>query len=67
MAITRDAFFDTAPLRRIISGYLTDDVVRRIAKEHRSGRRLWIGTVNIDAMRPVTWDIGQIAISYNFV
>ena len=27
------------------------------------GRRLWIGTTNIDATRPVLWNIGEIANS----
>lgn len=62
-ALTRDALYDTAPLREIIMNYLTDEVVEQIAQEHRKGRRLLLGSVNIDIMRPVTWDIGQIAIS----
>lgn len=62
-AIARDALYDTAPLRQIMMNYLTDDVVEKIAQEHRKGRRLLLGSVNIDIMRPVTWDLGQIAIS----
>lgn len=34
-----------------------------IAAEHRRGRLLFIGTTNLDAGRPVTWDIGAIASS----
>jgi hypothetical protein len=40
---------------------MTDDVVLRIAAEHRKGRRLYIGTTNLDTRRFVTWDLGAIA------
>ena len=35
----------------------------RIAKEYRSGRILLIGTTNLDAQRPVIWNMGEIAAS----
>lgn len=59
--LRRDAFADTAPLRAIIHGYLGDEEVEKIALEHKKGRRLLIGTVNVDMMRPVTWNLGEIA------
>ena len=34
-----------------------------IAAEHRRGRYLFIGTTNLDAARPVIWNIGAIADS----
>ena len=34
-----------------------------IAVEHRKGRRLFIGTTNLDSLRPVTWNLGAIAAS----
>ena len=37
--------------------------VQKIAEEYAKGRRLYIGTVNMDILRPVTWDIGRIASS----
>lgn len=48
---------------RLIEKYIDDDVVARIAEAHRSGRRLWVGTTDLDAARPVLWDIGAIAAS----
>ena len=36
--------------------------MEEVAEEHRKGRRLLIGTTNLDAERPVIWDMGQIAI-----
>jgi len=34
-----------------------------IAAAHKGGRRLFIGTVNLDVARPVIWNIGVIAAS----
>ena len=51
------------PLRKMVGGYVTDQMVDDIAREHAKGRRLLIGTTNIDAERPVIWDIGEIASS----
>jgi predicted acylesterase/phospholipase RssA len=62
-AIRADAFCDTQPLRKLLLGYLGEKEIQKIAEEYKKGRRLLIGTVNIDAMRPVIWDIGAIASS----
>lgn len=51
----------TTPLRAAIERELTDDLITEIGAEHRKGRRLLVGTTNIDAERPVLWDIGQLA------
>lgn len=57
------AILDTRPLKDLISHYINADVLQKIAIEHEKGRRLWIGTTNLDAGRPVIWDIGEIASS----
>lgn len=36
-------------------------MLRRIAEERARGRFLLVGTTNIDAQRPVYWDMGRIA------
>ena len=44
----------------------TRDAIRcvaAIAREHNRGRRLLVATTNLDAERPVVWDIGAIATS----
>ena len=56
-----DSMTDTGPLREMITHYITSDMVEAIAVEYRKGRRLFIGTANIDAGRAVIWDIGAIA------
>lgn len=55
------ALADTAPLREIIAKYVDRKLLKAIAEEHNKGRRLLVGTTNIDADRPVIWNMGQIA------
>jgi predicted acylesterase/phospholipase RssA len=59
----RESIADTAPLRAKITKYITPEVLERIAAEGRMGRRLFIGTVNLDQARPVVWNITEIAAS----
>jgi hypothetical protein len=61
--LTTDAAADNAPLRKMVEAYVTDTMLNDIAREHGEGRRLLIGTTNLDAERPVVWDIGAIAAS----
>ena len=58
-----DSMTDTTPLKALIAKYVTTDVVRAIGREHQRGRRLFVGTVNLDAGRSVIWNIGAIAAS----
>jgi hypothetical protein len=58
-----DSLASNAPLARVVAFYVTDGFLQEVAEEHRKGRRLLIGTTNLDAERPVVWDMGQIAIS----
>lgn len=53
----------TSKLEQTLRDAVDADMVDRIAAEHRKGRRLLVGTTNLDAQRPVTWDIGKIAAS----
>ena len=62
-AVFRDAFRDSSPLRDMLERYITSDIIEAIAREHRRGRRLFVGTVNLDAARSVIWNIGAIADS----
>ncbi|MEL6479229.1 MAG: patatin-like phospholipase family protein [Pseudomonadota bacterium] len=52
---------DTTPIRAILEREITADFVERLGAEHLKGRRLWVGTTNLDSQRPVIWDIGAIA------
>ena len=51
------------PLRKMLAKYVDHETMEAIAAEHRKGRRLLIGTTNLDAGRPVIWNIGEIAAS----
>lgn len=62
-ALNEDALLDTAPLRKTLAALLTEDVIRRVAQEHAKGRRLFIGTSNLDANAFTIWDMGAIAAS----
>ena len=58
-----DSIADNTPLRRLVEKYVTDQLLADVAREHGKGRRLLVGTTNIDAERPVIWDMGAIASS----
>ncbi len=60
-ALASDSIMDPAPLRRLIDLYLGEDEIARIAAEGRKGRKLLIGTTNLNAGRPVVWDLTKIA------
>ncbi len=62
-AVLGDSMADTKPLRNLIERYITPEIIQAIAKEHKRGRRLFVGTVNLDAGRSVIWNIGAIAAS----
>ena len=62
-AIFDDALADNAPLRGLIAKYVTPEMLEAIAAEHARGRILLIGTTNLDARKPVIWNIGKIAAS----
>lgn len=61
--IDTGAFTSNAPLQKMLDKYLPEDVIDRIAVEYGKGRRLLIGTTNLDADRPVIWNMGAIAAS----
>ena len=60
---TSEALTKTGPLKRLLKQYVTDDMIRQVANVHDQGRRLYIGTANMDAQRPVVWNMGLIAKS----
>ena len=62
-ALFDDAMADTTPLAKLIAKYANQDLLDAIANEYRKGRLLLIGTTNLDAQRPVIWNIGAIAAS----
>jgi predicted acylesterase/phospholipase RssA len=57
------ALADSAPLARLIAKYVDREFLREVAAERIKGRVLLICTTNLDAQRPVLWDMGRIAMS----
>lgn len=62
-SLISDSLADTTPLKNLIKRYITPEIIAEIATEYKRGRRLYIGTVNLDAARSVIWNIGAIAAS----
>ena len=56
-----DSIADTWPLAELVAKKVDDQMLRAIATEHRKGRRLFVGTTNLDAQRLTIWDMGAIA------
>ena len=59
----RDSIADTAPLARQLEHYVDEALLAEVAAEHKKGRRLIIGTTQLDAQRLVLWNMGAIAAS----
>jgi predicted acylesterase/phospholipase RssA len=57
----RSSVASSAPLRRLIESEIDQTLMERVAAEHRKGRRLYVGTTNIDTKRLAVWDLGAIA------
>lgn len=58
-----DSAFDSLPLQKTLEKMITPQLLQDMATEQAKGRRLYIQTVNLDAQRPVVWDMGAIAAS----
>jgi hypothetical protein len=56
-----DSLADSSPLRKLIEKYVTEKVIRSVAMAHQKGRRLYIGTTDLDVGRLVIWNMGAIA------
>jgi len=56
-----DAMSDNAPLKKLVRKTVTREVLDAIANERDKGRLLLIATTNLDARRPVIWNITEIA------
>jgi hypothetical protein len=60
---TKDSLARTDPLAARLEEAFDDEILQAIAAEHRRGRRLFVGTTNLDAQRFVIWNMGAIAAS----
>ena len=58
-----ESLADTGPLRVLIAQNVDEQFLRKIAMAHLEGRRLYVGTVDLDSQRFIVWNMGLIAIS----
>ena len=58
-----DSLFDRSPLSNVIRTNITAEILDAVAAEHRKGRRLYVGTTNMDTGEFCVWDLGAIANS----
>lgn len=56
-----NSFANPRPLKRNIDKYFDSRLLKEIAAEYNNGRRLYVGTTDLDAQRLVIWDMGKIA------
>ena len=56
------ALASTAPLQDLIAQYIDRPFLDRIAAQYKRGRVLLVLTTNLDAQRPVVWNMGEIAL-----
>ena len=55
----------TEPLARLLERFIDEDMLQAIAAQHNQGRRLLVGTTQLDAQRLVIWNMGAIAASHH--
>lgn len=58
-----DSAATSEPLEKLIEKQITPELLNAVALAHSQGRRLFIGTTNLDTGRLVIWDMGAIASS----
>jgi hypothetical protein len=64
VALGSDSLTSTEPLAHLLEHYFDGPTLEAVAREHAKGRRLYVGTTDLDAQRPVIWDMGAIASSH---
>lgn len=58
-----DSLADSGPLASLIEQHVDGELLAQVAAAHRRGRRLYVGTVDLDAQQFVVWNMGLIATS----
>jgi hypothetical protein len=56
-----NSYYDTTPLKQLIAKYITPEVVERVAAAYDEGRRLVIGTTNLDYHQTWAWNLTLLA------
>lgn len=61
--LLKDAVNDSTPLWGLLRVHVTQEMVGAIGAEYAKGRLLFLATTNLDARRPVVWNVTKIAAS----
>ena len=56
-----NSYYDTTPLKALIAKYITPEVIERVAAAYDDGRRLIIGTTNLDYHQTWAWNMTSLA------
>lgn len=56
-----DSLYSSALFAKKIDEIMDEGLMARIAQEHAKGRRLYVGTSDLDAQEFVIWDMGALA------
>ncbi len=59
--LQNDSVATVEPFAAKLEEFVTPQLVEAVAREHESGRRLYIGTTNLDAQTFTVWNMGAIA------
>ena len=61
LALFSDSLFSGRPLEDLVARLIDDTVVAAVAREHKPGRRLLVGTTNLDTQSLTLWNMGALA------
>ena len=61
--LTGEALLDTGPLAALIARHVDSALLREVGNAHQHGQRLYIGTVDLDSLDFIVWNMGLIALS----
>lgn len=61
LGLLTPGLYNKVPLEELVRSYVSDGLIKAIAAEHAKGRRLLVGTTNLDTEQLVVWDMGAIA------
>lgn len=56
-----ESLMDNSPLVEMVESEVDEELLSRVADRHAAGRRLFVGTTNLDSGQFVVWDMGAIA------
>jgi predicted acylesterase/phospholipase RssA len=55
------SMYSGRPLRELVDGYVTQDLVDAVAMQSMTGRSLIVVTTDLDEQKSVAWDMGAVA------